>query len=189
MRRVVYSMGVSLDGFVEGPNGELDWSAPDEELHRFWNEQTRQIETSLYGRRMYELMAGFWPTADADPSAPDHIAEFARLWREMPKVVFSRTLERVDWNSRLVRGDAGEEVARLKAGPGGDMDVGGATLAATLIRQELVDEFRLVVHPVVLGAGTPFFPAPVDPIGLRLLETRRFGSGVVYLRYGRVPVR
>ncbi len=175
MRKVLYSMNVSLDGFVEGPNRELDWSTPDEELHRFW-------------RRLYELMAGFWPTADADPSAPDYVAEFARIWRDKPKVVFSTTLETVDWNSRLVRDNLAEEVAALKAQPGNDMEVGGPTLASTFMRLGLIDEFRPVVHPIVLGAGTPFFPPLDDRIGLRLLETRTLGSGVVYLRYRREPV-
>ena len=114
MRKVIYSMGVSLDGYVEGPNRELGWSTPDEELHRFWNDRARETGTFLYGRRLYELMADFWPTADTDPSAPDYVVEFARIWRDMPKVVFSRTLEKVDWNSTLVRGNVAEEVANLK---------------------------------------------------------------------------
>jgi dihydrofolate reductase len=185
MRKIVYSMNVSLDGFVEGPDRELDWSAPDEELHRFWNEQTRGVGTSLYGRRLYELMAAYWPTADEDPSVPDHVAEYARIWRDTPRVVFSSTLEEVGHNSRLVRGDAVEEVRRLKREPGNDMEVGGPTLAATLVRAGLVDEFGLVVHPVVLGGGTPFFPPLAEPLRLRLIETRTFASGVVYLRYER----
>ena len=189
MRKVIYSMNLSLDGFVEGPNRELDWSTPDEELHRFWNDQTRETGTLLYGRRLYQLMADFWPTADANPSAPEYVVEFARMWMDMPKVVFSTTLEKVDWNSRLVRDNVAEEVTRLKAQPGKDMDVGGPTLASTLIRLGLVDEYRLVVHPVVLGGGTPFFPALDNTISLRLIETRAFGSGFVYLRYRRDPVR
>ena len=183
MRTLVYSMAVSLDGFVEGRGRELDWSTPDDELHQFWNDQARETTTALYGRRLYELMAGFWPTADANSDAPATIAEFARLWRAMPKVVFSSTLEEVGWNSRLVRGDASAEVERLKAEPGGDMEVGGPTLAAALIERGLVDECRLVVHPVVLGGGTPFFPPLERRLSLRLVESRRFGSGVVYLRY------
>jgi dihydrofolate reductase len=183
MRTLAYSMAVSLDGFVEGRGRELDWSTPDEELHRFWNDQARQTTTALYGRRLYELMAGFWPTADADPAAPPTIAEFARLWRAMPKVVFSSTLEEVGWNSQLVHADAAAEVERLKAEPGGDMEVGGPTLASALIERGLVDEFRLAVHPVVLGGGTPFFPPLERRLALRLVETRGFSSGVVYLRY------
>jgi dihydrofolate reductase len=189
MRKVIYSMAVSLDGFVEGPNRELDWSNPDDELHAFWNDQERETGTSLYGRRLYELMAEYWPRADSDPSAPPHVVEFARIWRDKPKVVFSRTLERVDWNSRLVRDDVADEVRKLKAQPGKDMDVGGPTLASALIRLGLIDEYRPVVHPVVLGAGTPFFPPLVEPIDLRLVETRTFVSGAVYLRYQLQPGR
>lgn len=189
MRKVIYSMNVSLDGFIEGPNRELDWSTPDEELHRFWNDHAREVGTSLYGRRLYELMADYWPTADTDPSAPDYVVEFARIWRDTPRVVFSTTLEKVDWNSRLVRDNIAEEVTKLKAQPGKDMEVGGPTLASTLIRLGLVDEYRPVVHPVVLGGGTPFFPALDDRISLRLVETRTFGSGFVYLRYQHGSVR
>jgi len=188
MSKIIYSMGVSLDGFIEGPNRELDWSTPDEELHRFWNDQARETGAFLYGRRLYELMAGFWPTADTDPSAPDYVVEFARIWSDTPKIVFSTTLEKVDWNSRLVRDNIAEEVTKLKAQPGKDMDVGGPTLASSLMRLDLIDEYRPVVHPVVLGGGTPFFPALDNTIKLRLVETRTFGSGVVYLRYERSPV-
>jgi dihydrofolate reductase len=183
MGKLIYSMSVSLDGFVETPSRSLDWVLVDEELHSFFNDQAREVSASLYGRRMYELMVDYWPTAEADPSATPVELDFARIWRDTPRIVFSTTLGSVDWNSRLVSGDAAAEVRRLKAQPGFDMDVGGPTLASTLIRAGLIDEYRLFVHPVVLGAGTPFFPALEDRIGLKLLETRTFGSGVVYLRY------
>jgi dihydrofolate reductase len=183
MGRLIYGMSVSLDGFVETPSRSLDWVQVDEELHSFFNDQTRELSASLYGRRMYELMVGYWPTAESDPAATPAELEFASIWRDLPKIVFSRTLEAVDGNSRLVRGDVVDEVARLKAQPGLDMDVGGPTIAAPLIRAGLVDEFRLYVQPVILGAGTSLLPALEDHIGLRLLETRTFGSGVVYLRY------
>jgi dihydrofolate reductase len=186
MGRIVYSMSVSLDGFVETPGRSLDWVRVDDELHSFFNDEAREMRAFLYGRRMYELMADYWPTAEADPSATPMMRDFARIWRDTPKVVFSRTLERVEWNSRLVRGDAVEEVARLKAEPGFDMDVGGPTLASALIRAGLIDEVRLFVNPVILGAGTPFFPTLEDRIGLELLETRTFDSGVVYLRHEAV---
>jgi dihydrofolate reductase len=189
MRKVIYAMNVTLDGFVEGPNRELDWSNPDEELHRFWNDQEREIDTSLYGRRLYEIMNDYWPTADEDSSAPDYVLEFAQIWKEMRKVVFSTTLEKVEGNSRLAKDSTADEVAELKAQPGKDIAVGGPTLAASLIRLDLVDEYRLVVHPVVLGAGLPFFPSLDQSIDLRLLETRTLGSGTVYLRYERAPGR
>jgi dihydrofolate reductase len=183
MGRLIYSMSVSLDGFVETPGRSLDWVLVDEELHSCFNDEAREMSAFLYGRRMYELMVGYWPTAETDRSATPAMLAFARIWKDTPKVVFSRTLQRVEWNSRLVRDDAAGEVARLRAQPGFDMDVGGPTLASTLMRAGLIDEVRLFVHPVILGTGTPFFPALDGRIGLKLLETRAFGSGVVYLRY------
>lgn len=176
-------MSVSLDGFVETPSRSLDWVIVDEELHAFFNEEARAMSAFLYGRRLYEVMIDYWPTAESDPSATPVEREFARIWKPKPKIVFSRTLDRVAWNSRLVRDDAVAEVARLKATPGFDMGVGGPTTAAMFLRAGLVDEVRLFVHPVILGTGTPFFPPLEDRVGLRLLETRRFDSGVVYLRY------
>jgi dihydrofolate reductase len=128
-------------------------------------------------------MSAFWPTADEDPSLPEYMAEFARIWRAQPKVVFSRTLESVAGNSRLVSGDAVEEVARLKAEVDGDLDVGGPTLAASLLRAGLVDEVRPVIHPVILGAGLPFLPSLDAYVRLRPIEARRLDSGVVALRY------
>jgi dihydrofolate reductase len=183
MGRLIYSMSVSLDGFVETATRSLDWVLVDEELHSLFNDEAREMSAFLYGRRLYEVMVDYWPTAETDPSATPAMLEFARIWKDKPKIVFSGTLERVEWNSRLVQADAAEEVARLKAKPGFDMDVGGPNLASTLMRRGLIDEYRLFVHPVILGAGTPFFAALDDRIGLKLLETRSFGSGVVYLRY------
>lgn len=185
MGNVIYSMAVSLDGFIAGPNGEIDWSAPDEELHRFHNEQTRELGAHLCGRRLYEEMV-YWETADRDPAATDFIVEFARIWQALPKVVFSSTLEAVEGNSRLATGDIAEEVAALREQPGGDVAVGGAGLAAACTRQGLIDEYRLFVSPVVLGGGTPYFPGLDARIDLELLETRMFGSRVTYLRYRRV---
>lgn len=176
-------MSVSLDGFVETVDRSLDWVLIDEELHGHFNDEARQMGAFLYGRRMYELMAGYWPTCATDPAATPAMREFAGIWAATPKVVFSRTLARVDHGSRLVHDDAVGEVARLRGQPGSDMGVGGPTLAGPLLRAGLVDEVRLAVHPVILGAGTPFFPALDHRIGLRLLERRTFASGVVWLRY------
>jgi len=186
MGRLIYSMSVSLDGFVETPSRSLDWVQVDEELHAFFNDEARAMSAFLYGRRMYQLMTDYWPTAETDPAATPAMLEFARVWMDKPKIVFSSTLERVAWNSRLVRDNAAEELARLKARLGFDMDVGGPILVATLMRVGLIDEYRLFVQPVILGAGTPFFPPLDDRVGLKLLETRTFGSGVVYLRYEAV---
>jgi dihydrofolate reductase len=183
-RDLIYSMSVSLDGFIAGPNGEIDWGAPDEELHRFHNERVLEFGAHLLGRRLYEEML-YWETADANPSAADYELEFARIWQEMPKVVFSRTLESVEGNAELASGDVAEEVARLKELPGKPLSVGGAGLAASCLEHGLIDEFQLFVCPVVLGGGTPCFPPLSDRIGLELAETRTFGSRVVYVRYRR----
>ena len=185
MRKLIYSMGVSLDGFIAGPNGEIDWSAPDEELHRFHNQQVREAGAHLYGRRLYEVMT-YWETAEAQPSLPAHELEFARIWKATPKIVFSKTLEKVEGNARLVREGAAEEVAGLKEQPGKDLAVGGAGLASTFIKLGLVDEYQLFVSPVVLGGGTPYFPALEEKINLELVDTRTFGSRVVYVRYRHV---
>lgn len=184
MSTVVYSMMVSLDGFVARPDGALDWVLVDEELHRFANDQEAETGTALYGRGLWEVMNGFWPTAHEDPSLPPWEVEYARIWQAMPKVVFSTTLAQVDGNARLVRGDAAAEVRRLKAQPGKDLSLGGPTLAASLIPLGLIDEYRLFLHPVTLGAGLPFLP-PGAKLDLTLVETRPFASGVVYLRYRR----
>jgi len=182
MRNLIYSMTVSLDGFIAGPDGDIDWSAPDEELHRFHNQRVREDGAHLYGRRLYEVMT-YWETVDESSDVPEHVLEFARIWKATPKIVFSKTLEKVEGNARLVTDDAVEEVARLKAEPGKDLGVGGAGLASTLMKAGLIDEYRLFVSPIVLGAGTPYFPALDERINLELVETRTFASRVVYLRY------
>ncbi len=184
MRSVIYSMSPSLDGFIAGPGGEIDWGAPDEELHRFHNQQVREIGAHFLGRRLYETML-YWETADENPSAAEHELEFARIWKALPKIVVSTTLEKVEGNARLIRGDIGEEVAALKRQPGKDIAVGGAGLAATFTKLGLIDEYLLFLNPVVLGSGTPYFPALEERIDLELVETRTFGSRVVFLRYRR----
>ena len=183
-RKLIYSMGVSLDGYIAGPDGEIDWSAPDEELHRFYNQQTREVGAHLLGRRLYEEMV-YWEAAEENPTATAPELEFAAIWKQLPKIVFSSTLELVQGNATLLRDGVAEEVARLKEEPGKDIAVGGAGLAASLIKLDLIDEYRLFVSPVLLGAGTPYFPALEEPIDLELVETQTFGSRVVYLRYRR----
>jgi dihydrofolate reductase len=185
MRKLIYSMGTSLDGFIAGPGGEIDWSAPSDELHRFHNERVREIGAQLCGRRLYETML-YWETADEDPSLGETEREFAGIWRRLPKIVFSSTLRHVEGNWRLATDGVAEEVARLKEQPGKDLAVGGAGLASTCTKLGLVDEYELFVSPVVLGGGTPYFPALDERIELELVETRTFGSRVVYLRYRRV---
>ena len=182
MKKVIYLMNVSLDGFIEGPNRELDWTSIDQESYRFFNDQQSDMGTLLYGRRLYEVMT-YWETADADPSISEYEREFARIWKNSSKIVFSKTLEQVQGNARLFRGDIAAEITKLKQQPGKDLEVGGPNLASTFMQLGLIDEYRLVVHPVVLGSGTPFFPALDNPLKLQLIETRTFDSGVVYLRY------
>jgi dihydrofolate reductase len=182
MRKVVYSPMVSLDGFVEGPTRSLDWVIVDEELHSFINEQQNAIDTYLFGRRMYEVMR-YWDTAEQDTSNPEYILEFARIWKNTHKLVFSKTLEQVQGNATLNKGNIVEEIARRKTEPGKDMSVGGATIASSLMRPNLIDEYWLYVQPVILGSGTPMFPSLDNKINLRLIETRTFNSGVVLLRY------
>ena len=176
-------MSVSLDGLVETTNHDIDWVIVDEELHTFFNDQAREMGAFLFGRRMYELMTAFWPTPDAEQSNLPYIVDYANIWKDMPKIVFSKTLDKVDWNSRLIRDVTAEEIADLKSQPGRDLSIGGPTVASTFIKLGLIDEYQLFVNPVVLGGGTPFFPALDKPINLRLIETRTFGTGVVYLRY------
>ncbi|HEX6493716.1 MAG TPA: dihydrofolate reductase family protein [Candidatus Dormibacteraeota bacterium] len=185
MRKVILWMSVSVDGFFEGPEREIDWHTVDEELHTHLNEELGTMGAFLEGRVTYELMEGYWPTAGDDPSASRAVVEFARIWRDMPKVVYSRTLEKAGPNATIVREVVPEEVMELKARPGGDMVLGGPNLAATFLRHDLVDEYRLYVHPVVLGRGRPGFAEPGPRIALRLAETRSFGTGVVLLRYDR----
>jgi dihydrofolate reductase len=185
MRKIVVHMSVSLDGFFEGPDHDLGWHRVDEELHTYFNEQIGRMSAFLDGRVTYEGMAEFWPTADSDPESTGPMVEFARIWRDMPKIVFSRTLERADWNATVVREVVAEEVEALKAQPGGDMFVGGADLAASFMRLDLIDEFRLNLVPVVLGRGRPLFPALDAKVDLRLVESHAWGNGVVSLRYAR----
>ncbi|MGA4880844.1 dihydrofolate reductase family protein [Streptomyces lydicamycinicus] len=186
MRKIIVWLSVSLDGFIEGPDRELDWHLVDDELHRYVNDQLRQMGAFLSGRITHELMAGFWPTADADPAITGPMAEFAGIWRDMPKIVFSRTLEQAGgYHTTLMREVVPEEIMALKAQPGGDMTLGGADLAASFREHDLIDEYRLYVHPVILGRGTPLFRASDTRTGLELAGTRTFGNGVVLLHYRR----
>ena len=184
MRNVTYSMGVSLDGYIVGPDGDFNWTAPDEELFRFSTDEVRELGVHLLGRRLYESML-YWETADQEPSSDFSTHEWAALWRALPKVVFSTTLSEVQGNARLASGGLAEEIERLRAEPGeGDIAIGGAALAAEAAALGLIDEYRPKVYPVLVGGGIPFFPQCERRVDLELTETRIFNSGVVYLRYG-----
>jgi dihydrofolate reductase len=188
VRKLIWVISVSVDGYMEGPNREIDWHMVDDELHRHFNGWLADAGGFLEGRVTYELMAEFWPTADQDPAATSTVVEFARIWRDMPKVVYSRTLDRADWNATVVRDVVPAEVLALKAQPGGDLVLGGADLAAEFARHDLIDEYRLYVHPIVIGRGTPMLRPSDAKISLRLIETHTFGNGVVMLRYERRPL-
>ena len=183
MHLVTYSMGASLDGYIVGPDGRFDWTAPDEEVFRFWIDEIRTVGVHLLGRRLYETML-YWETADQERSLDAAELEWAGLWNPLPKVVFSRTLSAVEGNARLATRGLAEEIERLRAGPGeGDIAIGGASLAAGVAESGLIDEYRVMVHPVLVGGGISYFPHGERRVDLELVETRTFRSGVVYLRY------
>jgi len=183
MRSVTYAMSVSLDGYIVGPDGDFDWGVPDEQVFRFWIDETREVAVHLLGRRLYQTML-YWETAEQESSLDEAELEWAALWKPLPKVVFSRTLAAVQGTARLASGDLAEEIAQLRAEPGeGHIAIGGATLAAEAAALGLIDEYRVMVHPVLVGGGIPFFPQHERRVDLGLVETRTFSSGVVYLRY------
>jgi dihydrofolate reductase len=182
MRRVTYSMGVSLDGYIVGPDGGFDWTAPDAEVFRFWIDEIREVGVHLLGRKLYETML-YWENVDKE-SLDDAELEWAALWNPLPKVVFSTTLSAEQGNARLASGGIAEEIERLRAEPGeGDIAIGGATLAAEAAALGLIDEYQVMVYPVLVGGGISYFPQRERRVDLELVETRTFSSSVVYLRY------
>jgi dihydrofolate reductase len=183
VRNLTFAMNLSVDGYIAAPGDDLGWSVPSDELFQWWSDRVGATGLALYGRKLWETMSSHWPTADQQPGATPAQIEYARRWRDMPKVVFSSTTRTVDWNTRLASGDAVSEIARLKADDGGSMDIGGATLAAAAMRAGLIDEYAIVSHPVLVGGGTPFFTALDNWVDLSLLETRTFPGGIVLTRY------
>jgi dihydrofolate reductase len=179
---LIYSMGVSVDGFIADREGAFGWSAPSEELFRFHTALVSELGGCLLGRRLYETML-VWET---DPSLREGElgAAFADVWCAIPKVVFSRTLDSVQGNARLAEASLAEEVAAALDATDKDVEIGGAGLAAQAIELGLVDELRMFRHPVVIGGGTPFLPPVTDDVALELIETRMFDSRVIYERYG-----
>jgi dihydrofolate reductase len=183
MRSVTYSMGVSLDGYIVGPDGDFNWTAPDDEVFRFVTDELREVGVHLLGRRLYETML-YWETADQDPSLDEAMLEWAALWKQLPKVVFSTTLSAAQGNARLVSGGLAEEIERWRAEPGeGHIAIGGASLAGRATALGVIDEYRIRVYPVLVGGGIPFFPRGERRADLELVRTRTFSSGVVYLHY------
>jgi dihydrofolate reductase len=183
VRSVIYSMGVSLDGYIVGPDGDFNWTAPGDEVFRFCLDEIREVGVHLMGRRLYETML-YWETAEQDQSLDDAELEWAAIWKALPKVVFSTTLSAVQGHARLASSGLAEQIERLRAEPGeGDIAIGGATLAAEAAALGLIDEYRARIHPVLVGGGTPFFPRCQRRLDLELAGTRTFSSGVVCLRY------
>lgn len=184
-RRLFVSMIVSLDGFIEGPNRELDWFHDgDPQFEQYCDEMIDSVGVALYGRRSYELMVSYWPTAELNPRSPSDLA-FARKMNALPKVVLSRTLERATWNNTtIVRDNVAERINALKQTPGRPIVAwAGASLVSTLARLNLIDEYRLIVQPVVLGGGTPLFQDIAERKRLRLTRTTQLGRDIVVTCY------
>jgi dihydrofolate reductase len=179
--KLIYSAITSLDGYIEDAQGKFDWAAPDEELHRFVNDQERGIGTYLYGRRLYDTMV-YWETVDS-AGHPPWIEDYAQIWRAADKVVYSRTLESTaSARTRIERDFDVEAVRRIKVSEARDVSVGGAELAGTAIRAGLVDELHLFLTPVIVGGGKRALPDDAN-VRLELVSERRFGNGVVHLHY------
>ena len=181
MRRIVFFMMMSLDGYFEGPGGEIDWHNTDEEFNDFAISQLKEVGTLLFGRVTYEMMASYWPTAEAKKNDP----VVAELMNSLPKIAFSKTLPRAHWeNTRLVKDGFAAEITKLKHQPGKDLIIfGSSNLAVTFIEHSLLDEFRIMVNPVILGRGQTLFKGINDRLRLKLVKTRTFHSGNVLLYY------
>lgn len=183
MRSVTYSMAMSLDGYVVGPDGSFAWMPPDEEVFTLATDEVRRAGVHLLGRRLYETML-YWETADQHSSLDYSTREFAAIWRALPKLVFSTTLSAIQGNARLASGGLKEEIDRLRTEPTEtDIAIGGATLAAEAAALGLIDEYRIRVLPVLVGGGLPFFARHGARVDLELVESRTLDSKVVYLRY------
>jgi len=182
MRKVFVFNMVTLDGYFEGPNREIDWHNVDAEFNEYAVDMLNSVDTLLFGRVTYELMAGYWPTQDAIKNDPI----VAERMNNLPKIVFSKTLDKVAWsNTRLVKDNIEEEIEKMKKRPGKDMAIlGSGSIVSLFAQRGLVDEYRLMVNPVVLGQGNPLFKGIGDRIYLKLLGTRTFRSGNVLLYYG-----
>lgn len=182
--RIIVWMQSSLDGFTSGPNGEFDWPQVDGELHTHFVTTLRDAGLFVYGRTVFEMMASYWPIADTLPDSTPNQAAYARIWRPMPKAVVSRTLQSAEWNATVVSDPAG--VRALADAADGDAYVfGGSRTVAALAEADLVDEYQIFVHPIVLGGGTPFFPALDQRQAMTLIESRVFDGRVAALRYAR----
>lgn len=181
MRKIIYAQLTSLDGFIEDSRGKIEWTMPSDELHWHFNDLEKNVDINFYGRRTSEAM-DYWLTADQNPDAPEVEIDYAKAWQKTERIVFSKTLKNVKGNASIRRGVDPEEIQKLKNKPGKNMAVGGANLASTFIRHGLVDEFRVYIHPVVLGSGKPMFPIH-EKLDLKFMESQIFPGEVVMLKY------
>lgn len=181
MRKILFVQNVSLDGFIEDSQGNFDWTMPSEELHWHYNELEKNVDINFYGRRLSETM-DYWLTAHENPDAPDVEIDFANAWLKTERIVFSKTLEKVEGNASIRREVDLDEIRKLKNQPGNLLMVGGAGLASTFIKHGLVDEFRVYIYPVIIGGGKPMFQVE-KKINLKLIEKKEFEGGIVMLRY------
>jgi dihydrofolate reductase len=183
MRKIIQWVVASVDGYIDGPNGEFDWAPLGPQIGEYSDRLHERADTFLFGRGVWEMMASYWPQAES-MSDSEHDLKFAPIWRETPKVVFSRTLEKADWNTRVINDNLSEEVAALKRQPGKDMLLtGGSSLPGALTALGLIDEYHIAVHPVALGGGKPLFRESEQRVNLRLIDARTVDSGVVILHY------
>jgi dihydrofolate reductase len=181
MRKLILAINISLDGFIAGPDGDLDWTIADEEMHDYYAAVLNQADAILYGRVMYEMMADYWPTAPQDPSISKGELEFAHAINRIHKIVYSRTLDNVGWNTTVMRTVDPDEVLKMKQQPGKDLLISGVDLASTFIQHGLIDEYQLLIQPAVLGSGKPLFKN--HRLALRLVKSQPFHSGAVLLCY------
>lgn len=189
MRRIIYWVHASIDGFIDGPNGEFDWPTMGPELSAYSEALDRRVDTLLFGRRVWEMMVGFWPRAESISDDP-HVAAFAPFWRATPKIVFSRSHPGDEWTDRVIKDDVHAQVSALKSAPGADLLLtGGADLAASLTALGLIDEYHIAVHPVALGGGRKLFAQPEHRVNLRTVDTRLLDGGVVVTHYALKDVQ
>ena len=184
-RKLIYSLPMSLDGYIEDASGNFAFAHPEPDVHAYITDLEAGIDTRIYGRRLYETMNSFWPTAADDPNAEPEILDYARIWNALDKLVFSRTLKSVGPRTRIATADIATEIAQLKAKPGKDISVGGAQLAAQFIAQDLVDQYWVIIYPVLVGGGKPMFGNIDRPLDLQLFDSRTFPSGVSVMLYRR----
>lgn len=184
MGTITLWMQVSLDGYAEGPNGAFDWPIIGDELHQYFNERLGEADTFLYGRKVYTMMASFWPAVEDTPDASGRHVDYARIWKPMPKIAFSQSLDHADWNTRIAT-DPIAEAAALREQDGWHVLFGGAELAHAFQANDLIDDYELFVHPVILGGGKPLLAPRNDRQLLTLVSSRAFDPGVVHLHYTR----